>query len=190
MKGPVMKRILGVVGSPRRDGNTHILVSRILEAAQEAGAQTDLLLLGGLTIRECDGCHACWKGKGCCKNDDMVELYPRITESDVIVFGTPVYWYGPTALMKAFLDRFVFFNSPENRRKIAGHGAVLAIPFEETTPETGALTVALFKKSFDYLQMRLLGQVLAPGVGDRGEILSKADILSEARRLGLRVAGD
>ncbi len=183
-----MKRILGIVGSPRIDGNTHILVQRILDGAEEAGAHVDLMLLKGLTIRECDGCHACWKGKNCCKNDDMTEVYPRLADSDVLVFGTPVYWYGPTALMKAFLDRFVYFNTPENRRRIAGHGAVLAIPFEETNPDTAALTVAMFEKSFEYLQMPLLGKVLAPGVGERGEMLSKADILSEAHQLGKRLA--
>jgi len=57
-----MKRILAVVGSPRRNGNTHILVSKIAEGARANGAVVDELLLGELTIRECDGCHACWKG--------------------------------------------------------------------------------------------------------------------------------
>jgi len=183
-----MKRILGVVGSPSWDGNTHFLVARILDGAQQAGATTDLLFLNGLTIRECDGCHACWKGKGCCKNDDMVDTYPRLTDSDVIVFGTPIYWYGPTALMKAFLDRFVYFNSPANRAKIAGHGAALAIPFEEDSPEPAALTIAMFEKSFAYLQMKLLGQVIVPGVGDRGDVLSKEQALNEAHALGQRLA--
>ena len=183
-----MKRILGVVGSPRREGNTHILVQRILDGAAEAGAQINLLMLNGLAIRECDGCHACWKGKNCCKSDDMIDVYPRLTDSDVIVFGTPVYWYGPTALMKAFLDRFVYFNAPANRSKIAGHGAVLAIPFEENNPETAAITVAMFEKSFEYLQMPLLAKIIAPGVGERGEILDKTEILQEAHELGRRLA--
>lgn len=64
-------KILGVVGSPRKNGNTHILVSRILEGAKVNGAFTDSLFLNNLTIRECDGCHVCWKGKPCTKNDDM-----------------------------------------------------------------------------------------------------------------------
>ena len=183
-----MKRILGIVGSPRVDGNTHILTQHILDSAKAAGAHTDLLLLKGLTIRECDGCHACWKGKNCCKSDDMVEVYPRIIDSDVIIFGTPVYWYGPTALMKAFLDRFVYFNAPANRSKLAGHGAVLAIPFEEDNPETAAITIAMFEKSFEYLQLPVLGKIIAPGVGERGDILGKPDILREAHDLGTKLA--
>ena len=56
----------------------------------------------------------------------MAEVLPRLAESDALIFGTPVYWYGPTALMKAFLDRFVYFNCPQNRPQMRGKGAVLA----------------------------------------------------------------
>jgi hypothetical protein len=111
------KKVLGVVGSPRKNGNTHILVSRILEGAEKQGAAAETIFLNDLNIRECNGCHACWRGKRCSKKDDMRDIYPKIIESDVIVFGTPVYWYGPTALMKGFMDRFVYFNCPENRKK-------------------------------------------------------------------------
>jgi multimeric flavodoxin WrbA len=69
-----MKTILGVVGSPRRKGNTHILVSRILEGAKNEGAATEIIFLSNLTIRECDGCHVCWKGRKCSKKDDMNNL--------------------------------------------------------------------------------------------------------------------
>ena len=113
-----MKKILAVTGSPRRNGNTHILVTKIAEGAKSKGAIIDELFLGDLAIIECDGCHVCWKGKECSKNDDMLTIYSRIIQSDIIIFGTPVYWYGPTALMKAFIDRFVYFNCPENRKKI------------------------------------------------------------------------
>ena len=182
-----MKKILGVVGSPRRNGNTHILVSRILDGASKAGARTEILFLDDLHINECDGCHACWEGQECSKHDDMNMLYHKIIESDVIIFGTPIYWYGPTALMKAFIDRFVYFNSPENRAKIKGKSAVVAVPFEEETPETAALTVAMFEKSFRYLEMNLAGSVIVPGVGRKGEILKKADKLVEGYELGRKL---
>ena len=178
------KKALGVVGSPRRNGNTHVLVSRILDGATEAGAETELLFLNETTIRECDGCHACWKGKPCSKNDDMNVLYPKIVESDTIVFGTPVYWYGPTALMKGFIDRFVFFNCPENREKIRGKAAVLAVPFEEESLETADLLVSFFEKSFAYLEVNLIATILVPGVTERGEVVEKADYLREALEIG------
>ena len=183
------KKVLGVVGSPRKNGNTHILVSRILEGAEKQGAAADTIFLNDLNIRECDGCHACWRGKRCSKKDDMRDIYPKIIESDVIVFGTPVYWYGPTALMKGFMDRFVYFNCPENRKKIRGKSGVIAVPFEEEDPKTADLLTEFFKKSLKYLEMKLVGEILVPGVGGRGEILKKADRLKEGYELGKKLAG-
>jgi len=183
-----MKKILGIMGSPRRNGNTHILVSKILEGAEAEGARGDILFLGDVAIRECDGCHACWKGKECSKNDDMNSIYPQIVASDAIVFGTPVYWYGPTALMKGFIDRFVYFNCPENRKKIQGKPAILAVPFEEEDPEAAALLKAFFEKSLQYLEINLIDTILVPGVSQKGEILEKADRLKEAYDLGRRFA--
>lgn len=184
----MVKKILGVMGSPRKNGNTHILISKILEGAQSEGAKGDILFLSDLTIKECDGCHRCWKGVECSKDDDMNRLYPKIIESAGIVFGTPVYWYGPTALMKGFIDRLVYFNCPENRKKIRGKPAVLAVPFEEEDPQTATLLEAFFEKSLQYLEMNLIGTILVPGVSQKGEILEKVNRLEEAYELGRRLA--
>ncbi|MFC1489843.1 flavodoxin family protein [Candidatus Latescibacterota bacterium] len=183
-----MKKILGISGSPRKNGNTHILVSEILRGAAKAGAATEIVSLDNLDIKECNGCHTCWKGLDCVKNDDMNGLFERIADSDAVIFGTPVYWYGPTAIMKAFLDRFVYFNCPENRAKIKGKQAVVAVPFEEDNPETASLITAMFERSFDYLEMNYIGAVIAPGVGEKGEMRTKPDILHEAYELGKTLA--
>jgi multimeric flavodoxin WrbA len=178
------RRVLAFVGSPRQRGNTDLLVARILDGAKAAGAVTETVHLGGLTIRECDGCHACWRGKPCAKRDDMNGLYPRIVASDLLVFGTPVYWYGPTALMKGLIDRFVYFNCPANRPGVRNKGALLAIPHEENSPETAGLVVAMFERSLAYLEMRLVGRLVAPGVDKKGDILGKPRSLQEAYELG------
>ena len=180
-------RILGVVGSPRKKGNTHVLVSRILDGAREQGAFTETLFLNDLHIRECDGCHVCWKGRKCSKKDDMNKVYPKIISSDVIIFGTPVYWYGPTALMKCFVDRFVYFNCPANRAKIRGKSAVIAVPFEEENPGTAHLLVQFFRKSLQYLEMNLIGKILVPGVGKRGDIFAKDVLLEKGFKLGKKI---
>ena len=180
--------ILGIVGSPRKRGNTHVLVSRILDGAVSEGAAAETLFLGDLDIRECDGCHVCWKGKPCSKKDDMNRIYPKIIQSDIIVFGTPVYWYGPTALMKCFIDRFVYFNCPANRAAIKGKSAVLAVPFEEEDPKTADLLVKFFKKSLHYLEMNLIGSILIPGVGGRGDIFNKPGSLEKGYELGRKLA--
>jgi multimeric flavodoxin WrbA len=182
-----MSKILSVVGSPRRNGNTHILVSKIAEGAQAKDARVDEVFLADMNIKECDGCHRCWQGKECSKKDDMSEIYPKIIESDAIIFGTPIYWYGPTGLMKLFIDRLVYFNCPENRAKIRGKTAVLAIPFEEESLETAKLAVEFFEKSLSYLEMKLVGKVIVGSVSVKGDILKKQDILNEAYQLGQKL---
>lgn len=179
-----MKNILGIVGSPRRNGNTHVLVARILEGAASMGAKTETVFLGDLRIHECEGCHACWGTGECCKRDDMNALFPKIGECNGMVLGTPVYWYGPSALMKGFVDRLVYFNSPEHRPRIRGKAAVIAVPFEEQDPETASLVVQFFEKCFHYLQMDFAGKVIVPGVTRRGEVRENADCMNAAYELG------
>jgi multimeric flavodoxin WrbA len=183
-----MPHILALQGSPRLKGNTRILVDAVLEGAHARGAAVERVDLAKLSVQECDGCLACWKGKDCPKQDDMNGLYPRIVEADAIVFGTPVYWYGPTALLKAVVDRFVYFNCPENRAKVRGMAAALVIPYEETDPDTVAPVITLFEKSLAYLEWKLVGQVIAPGVGKLGEVRERPEYLEQARELGTRLA--
>ncbi len=180
--------VLTVVGSPRTNGNTNILASKIAEGARAGGADVDTIRLGSLDVRECDGCHACWRGRSCSKDDAMQQLYPKIIASDIIVFGTPVYWYGPTALMKAFIDRFVYFNCPENRARILGKKAVVALVLEEENETTWQPVMDFFDRSLAYLQIALAGTIIVPGVGKAGAILKKPDRLDEAFRLGNRLA--
>jgi multimeric flavodoxin WrbA len=184
--GPV-NRVLAVVGSPRRKGNTHLLVERLLEGVETEGGVGEMLFLADLTIKECNGCHGCWKTGRCSKKDDMSRVYERIEESDAIVFGTPVYWYGPTALMKGFVDRFVYFNCPENRHGTRGKKAALVVPFEEDDLKTSAPLVDFFQRSLGYLEMDLVGQILVPGVTLKGEVRRKTGPMEEAFELGRRL---
>ncbi len=181
-------KILAIMGSPRGGGNTDILLSKIAEGARAVGAEVEVVSLGGLQVRECDGCHACWRGRACSKDDDMRGLYPKIAGSDVVVFGTPVYWYGPTALMKAFIDRFVYFNCEANRSQVRGKKAVVAIVLEEDREETWRPVVEFFERSLGYLEMQLTGTIVVPGVGAKGAIRRKPEQLEEAMRLGQQLA--
>ena len=183
-------KVLAVVGSPRRGGNTDVLVSKTAEGARARGAEAEVLRLGELTVRECDGCHACWRGRVCSKDDDMRQVYPKIAGCGAIVFGTPVYWYGPTALMKAFIDRFVYFNCEANRPQVRGKKAAVAIVLEEERQETWRPVVEFFEKSLTYLEMSLAGTIVVPGVGAKGAIRNKPDRLEEAFRLGEKLATD
>jgi len=118
----------------------------------------------------------------------MRDLYPKIIEADAIVFGTPVYWFGPTAIMKCFIDRFVYFNCPANRKKIRDKVAVIAVPFEDRTYETSHLVVDFFAKTLDHLEMRLVDKILVPGVTKRGEVRTKKQVMAKCYVLGRRLA--
>lgn len=186
--GNITPTILGVVGSPRKNGNTHALVEQVLAGAQDAGATTEIAFLDGLEIRECDGCHACWKNGSCVKDDDMQALYLQIINADALVLGTPVYWYGPTALMKGFIDRFVFFNCDANRPGIRGKKAAVVVPFEELNRETVAPVLAFFEMSLQYLEIDLIGKICAPGMARKGEVKENPEIMAEAWQLGQKLA--
>ena len=85
-----MARILGIVGSPRKQGNTHLLVARILEGAESLQGSTELVHLSDLRMQPCSGCRICWQNQPCCHQDDIDHLYQEIAGSDVLIFGTPV----------------------------------------------------------------------------------------------------
>jgi hypothetical protein len=89
--------------------------------------------------------------------------------------------------MKALLDRFVYFNCPENRPQVRGKRAAIAVPFEEETLETADLVVAMFERSFEYLEMDLVGSIIVPGVGEKGDVLEKEESLKAAFELGRRL---
>ncbi|MFY9327901.1 MAG: flavodoxin family protein [Georgfuchsia sp.] len=99
-------KVIGIVCSPRKKGNTEILISRALDGAREAGAEeTEMICLAGKNINPCDGCESCTKKGKCRIDDDMQEIYPRLLEADGIIFGSPVYFWGVTAQAKMVMDR-------------------------------------------------------------------------------------
>ena len=99
-------KVIGIVCSPRKGGNTEILVSRALEAARESGAEeTEIILLTDKHINPCDACNSCEKTGKCHIDDDMQTIYPKLLEADGIIIGTPVYFWSITAQAKALIDR-------------------------------------------------------------------------------------
>ena len=106
-------KILGLSCSPRKGGNTEILLGEALNAAQQEGAEVELYSVSAKNIKPCDGCHTCWEKGECHIKDDMTALYSKILEANGIIFGTPVYYYTMAAQAKIIIDRTVAFHSPE-----------------------------------------------------------------------------
>jgi multimeric flavodoxin WrbA len=173
------RKVLGIVGSPRRHGNTEILVDEILKGAEEVGACTEKVILNELDISPCRACNACHKIGECVQEDDMKELLEKMEKSQVWVLGTPVYWWGPTAQFKTFLDRW--YGAGEVTFK--GRRVVITIPLG------GGATYARYTKGIltevvGYLGMDLVATVIAPGAHSLGAVRGHDEVLAEARRAG------
>ncbi len=97
--------ILGLQGSPRTKGNTSVLLSAFLEEAERLGARTEYLDVAKKNISPCKECGTCEKKGFCPIEDDMQQIYPLLRQADIIVMATPIFFYGPTAQMKAVIDR-------------------------------------------------------------------------------------
>ncbi|MFW9912354.1 MAG: flavodoxin family protein [Candidatus Thorarchaeota archaeon] len=179
------RSILGIVGSPRRNGNTEILVDEVLNAAEENGAAVEKVILSKLDIRPCRACDTCRKTGKCVQKDDMEELVTKIKNSDALILGTPVYWWGPTAQFKAFLDRWYgVYNQGFFKEK----QTVLVIPLEDTKEATYSPILNMFKAIMDYLHMNHLGTILAPGVYERGTVRDHHEFIDSAREIGRNLA--
>ncbi|MFC1940458.1 flavodoxin family protein [Chloroflexota bacterium] len=96
---------IGIVGSPRKNGNTEIITRHILKAISEEGIEAELIRLAGRDIRPCDACTACRSGKICPIQDDLLPIYTQMKEADAIILTSPVYYGSATALLKALMER-------------------------------------------------------------------------------------
>ncbi|MGY5880881.1 MAG: flavodoxin family protein [Candidatus Thorarchaeota archaeon] len=177
-------KILVTNGSPRKGGNTEILLDAMIAGAQEAGATISTVELRSLDVSPCRACDACKRTGICVQKDDMNDLIPGMEESEVWILGTPVYWWGPTAQLKAFIDRWYGIS----RDVFKGRKAVLVIPLESSNPKTAQHVLGMFDDIFGYLGMKQIGTLLAPGVHERGEVKEQSDLIEEATKIGKSIA--
>lgn len=99
-------RVLGISGSPHREGNTEQLLDRFLEGAADAGGITEKIILSTLQYRSCRGCNACHKTGVCIMKDDLIPILTRkVPEADIVALASPIYSMSITAEMKALIDR-------------------------------------------------------------------------------------
>lgn len=172
-------KILGLIGSPRKGGNTDLVIDQILKGAETKGYTTEKVYLKKY-IAVCNDCRECKTGNfECTVDDDMQQIYPKMAEADVFVFGTPVYWYGPTAIMKMLLDRMRPF---VGNKKLKGKRAIVVAPSAEGSDCCGPL-VEMFRLSFSYLSIELVGTVL-PKAYNKGEVSKDKITMNRAFELG------
>jgi len=98
-------KVIGIVGSPRKNGNTELLTKHTLQAISEEEVDTELIRLAGLEIKPCNACMACKEQEICSIKDDLFPLYLRMKEVEGIILASPVYYGSATALIKALMER-------------------------------------------------------------------------------------
>ena len=104
-RGVTKIKAIGIVGSPRKNGNTEIITKHTLKAVDEEGIETELITLAGLNIQPCNACMACASKETCPIDDDVFLIYQKMKAADAIILASPVYFGSATALIKALMER-------------------------------------------------------------------------------------
>ena len=176
--------VLGLSGSPRRTGNTATLINELLRGARDVGASTELLSLADLDIRPCTGCETCVRTGACAQIDDLSGVAEKMSSADIWIMGTPVYLFSPTALCKAFLERWISLPDPTFSEK----SAILVIPFAADSIEIGESTATTLRRCFTHKGVRHIETILGPGLLDRDAARGRPELLLSAYELGRRAA--
>jgi len=183
-------KVLGIIGSPRKDSNSSILVDKVAEGVKRQWAEVEVITLSELNISPCKACMNCKQQGKCVINDDMSVLTEKMKAADAFILATPVYWGDVSAQMKIWMDRCYCmmdaqFNTPLKGKK-AALIAVCANP-EDSMLDHSLKTLAQF---CSFNQMNVVGQLKAAGVLMPGQIREKEELLKQANALGTTLAGE
>ena len=194
-----MHKILGIGGSPRKGGNSDILIKRMLLGAKQPGVSTEEVQIRDYHIKPCIVCERCRKD-GQCKSvqDGMQLLYPKIIEADGLIIVTPVHNYNMTAILKVFIDRLSCFYYLEEERpgcwksRLADkrRKAIISAVGEQKELEKGGITLTLstLHLSFEGLGYEIFREFPVPGIFLKGKIKEYPSLLRKAEIAGKQLA--
>lgn len=157
--------IVILMGSPNRRGSTSILVSEFARGAREAGHSCDVIDVCHANVHPCTGCVACGYEGPCVQKDGMGDIRAKLLAADMVVFATPLYYYGMSAQLKTVIDRFCAFNSSLHARHLKS--ALLTVAWNADDWTFDALT-AHYRTLVRYLNLNDQGMVLGYGCGTPG----------------------
>jgi len=189
-------KVLGIAGSPRRGGNTDLLLAEVMKGAASRGAEVKTIILNDLKIAPCQHCDACLEAGRCRIDDDMQMVYREMEAADRIVLASPIQFMGITAQMKAMIDRcqalwarkYVLKLPPlgDGRERkgffISVGGRKIANLFEPA--------LVMIKTVFRILDITYAGELLFPGIDEKGAIAEHPDALHQAFLVGQKLAED
>ena len=188
--------ILALQGSPRPEGNTQAVLDIVLQAAREAGAETEVVQLSELeNVSGCIECNACKKEPNkpaCALEDDMQSVLDKALKCDVAVWATPVFCWSPTWLAKMAMDRFYCmfkYRSDGQVDSLMRGRRVAAVITAGGGEDDGAdLVKATCRRLAAFSQCDWLGALVAANVTDPEQIRADTNLVEGARQFGGQLA--
>lgn len=178
-----MSRIIVLVGSMRKGGNTDLLAKAFAEGASKNNI-VEVLSVADYKVNPCIGCNSCFtrKGNQCFQEDDMDKIYSKLKMADMVVVASPVYFYGISAQLKAIVDRL---HTPM-RNEFPIKKLALLLVGAATLPELFDSIKLQYQLVLNFFHLEDAGMVLVRGVKDKGDI-KKTEALKEAYNLGMSI---
>ena len=175
--------ILILSGSPRRGGNTELLVEAFVKGASQKH-HVEVVSVHDYKVNPCMGCNACFKNenKACIQKDDMSLIYEKMAVADMFVIASPVYFYGLSAQLKAVIDRF---HNPIRDTYHIKKTALLLVG-AASLPELFDGILAQYRLCLNFFKLEDAGRVLVRGVKDKGDI-QNTEAIQKANELGLNI---
>lgn len=155
-------KIVVLQGSPNKKGSTFILADCFRQGAEAAGHTVEMIDVAHAKIHPCTGCVHCGYEGPCVQKDDVESIRKKILGADMLVFATPLYYYGMSAQLKILIDRFCAFNSSMQRKHMKS--ALLTVAWNSDSWTFEALE-AHYKTLVRYLNLTDMGMVLGYGCG-------------------------
>ncbi|RLC16786.1 MAG: flavodoxin family protein [Deltaproteobacteria bacterium] len=191
------KGILGFSGSPRRNGNSDILLKNILEAATQENITCEHYNLTNIQFQGCIGCEKCRKDKICTGLiDGMSVMYDQIISTQGLVLVSPTHNYNITSWMKAFIDRlYCFYNFEKDHPRswssqLANQNrkAVVAAICEQENEEDMGYTIEAMAKPLEALGYEIVGKLSVFKIFEKGKIKKDPNAIEQASELGKKLA--
>ena len=179
-------KVLALLGSPRKGGNSDILASEVVRGAEQAGAQTKKIYLDDHHIRPigevADNSRA---RKDSRADDDFLKVMQQFLDSDIIIWSTPIYWAGVSAQMKCFIDRLSsYFNNPEYANRFTGKRHIFLCTYGRADKDYSRMVTEPMKNTVETLRGIYVGEICVPDCYQKGKIREKRDVIRNALAFG------
>ena len=155
-------KIVVLQGSPNRRGSTWLLADAFRRGAEGAEHTVEVIEVAHADIRPCTGCVRCGYEGICVQKDAVEDIRQKILGADMLVFATPLYYYGMSAQLKTLVDRFCAFNASLTRKHM--RSALIAAAWNSDSWTFEALA-AHYKTLVRYLDFKDMGMILGGGCG-------------------------